>query len=166
MTRFGTAALEGALLVGLAAGCTGSSSDARPRRVETPSGLSVVVPDGWSVQTKDSAGGLSVFYGNKAIAENCNSKRDFTHVSVIFQVATANSGGTYQKRPLHFDSRSGSGVSRGAAVEPCNSSGQIIRFTDHGQHLYTVVDFGARAGSRQRARAYHVLNSLRVKPTR
>jgi hypothetical protein len=71
--------------------------------------------------------------------------RDLTHVGVILQLTTATSTGSYGKRPANFSPRTGSGVTRGTADQPCGSSSQSIQFKDHGQRIDAYVDFGAHA---------------------
>jgi hypothetical protein len=121
-----------------------------------------VVPKGWTAQTVDSAGTLSVFYGDKFIPEACDTSRAFTHVGVSIQLSATDTDAGYVKRPARFGPGSGGGLSHGFADQPCESSSQLLRIIDHGRRLHVYADFGSRASDRRRAEAYTILNSLRV----
>jgi hypothetical protein len=147
------------------AGCTSTGNQAVPgRRVRAANGLSVVVPHGWTFDASDPTQ-LRVYEHGLWIGENCVA-REREHVGVRLGVIRPGTPGAgafpFGPRPARFTTRSGEGLSSGFADQPCGSSSQEIRFTDHGQLIDTYVDFGSRASKVDEARAYEILDSLRV----
>jgi hypothetical protein len=99
------------------------------------------------------------------VDESC-SEDDPAHVGVRLDVVPAPlaAGETFGRRPRPFTAESGSGVTSGAADQPCGSSSQRIRFVEHGRYVDVDVTFGAESGERDREPVYEMLNGLRVAP--
>lgn len=152
-----------ALAVVLVSACTSDPPAQSGKRVESPSGLSVVVPHGWTTDVATPKR-LTVFIHGRWIEEGCASRSDLTHVGVRLDLVPIplQNAEDFDGRPARFTPSSGTGASSGSADQPCESSSQVIRFTDNGQYVDAYVDFGVHASKGDKASAYAVLNSLRV----
>jgi hypothetical protein len=133
-------------------------------RVRSPNGVSVVMPHGWESDTA-SAARLTAFVHGRWIDERC-SEGDAAHVGMQLDVVPPSlaANQTFGRRPPHFTAESGSGVTSGAADQPCGSSSQTIRFVENGRYIDVYVTFGAAANEGDRAAVYELLDGLRVAP--
>src|SRR4051812_33553245 len=156
--------------VAVLAACTSGTAEhpsvASPgsNRVEGSNGLSVDMPRGWVTDTA-SAARLRLFAHGRWNGEDCkhtNRKHVAVQADVVSDALPQST--TFESRPAHFTPESGSGVTSGAADQPCGSSSQAIRFLDSGRRLDVYAEFGSNASERDKAAVYKVLDSLRVTP--
>ena len=146
-------------LVGLTlATISAGAADAKPNRVSFQ-GISVVVPPDGTVSKGSPR--LYLFKKSRWIDENCRLLES-EHAGIQLDIADADAGTGAVVRPATFDETTGTGITSGAADQPCGSRSQSVHFQEDDETVVdTYVDFGSKVSPSSKREAYRILNSIR-----
>jgi len=166
-----------------AAACGGSEAPRAPRLVRVGGhGLTVSMPAGWHAahasltpHLGDPREVLAVAtfplrYRRTACAQVAGSALEDlgpTDAFVTLQERGLDPHSTwpdFPERPAHFGPRLGGPSDASACVPGARFSDHWFGFTAGGRHFHADVAFGPDAGAATRARAWAILDSLRVDP--